>query len=388
MTEIQGTCDERFAAVREAFTANFDEGLDVGASVAVVHDGEPVVDLWGGSLDVEGTTPWERDTITNVWSTTKTMAALCALLLADRGELDLHAPVARYWPEFKAGGKESVEVRHLLSHSAGLSSWAEPLAADDLYDWEKCTSLLAAQEPWWEPGTASGYHAISQGYLVGEVVRRASGAASLGTFFRDELALPLGADFHIGTPAEHDHRVAKVIAPPVMADQMAELFAELGPESIIVRTFTNPMLSAEQSHEIAWRRAESPAVNGHGNARSVARVQSVLASGGTVDGRRYLSEAGCRVALEEQIVGTDLVLGVPLRLGMGYGLTGEQLPLVPAGRQAHFWGGWGGSIVLVDQDTRTVVAYVMNKMGEGTLGDMRGVSIIGAAYAALEAIGA
>src|SRR3954451_2387954 len=151
MATVHGTCDERFDSVQAAFAGNFDAGLDVGASVAVVVDGEMVVDLWGGTVDEAGTRPWERDTITNVWSTTKTMTALCALLLADRGELDLHSPVARYWPEFKAAGKENVEVRHLLGHTSGLSGFGQPMTSEDYEDWEKCTSILAAQEPWWEP---------------------------------------------------------------------------------------------------------------------------------------------------------------------------------------------------------------------------------------------
>src|SRR4051812_18895122 len=203
MVEVQGTFDPAFEGVRDALAANLDSGADVGASVAVIVDGDTVVDIWGGHIDEAKTQPWQQDTIINVWSTTKTMTALCALLLADRGELDLDAPVARYWPEFKAAGKEGVEVRHLLSHNAGLSGWQEPMAPEDLYDWEKSTSLLAAQEPWWEPGTASGYHAITQGYLVGEVVRRITDQ-SVGAFFKREFAEPLGADFHIGLAPEHD----------------------------------------------------------------------------------------------------------------------------------------------------------------------------------------
>jgi CubicO group peptidase (beta-lactamase class C family) len=382
VVDVHGTCDDRFASVKAAFAGNFEQGLDIGASAAVVLDGQPVVDIWAGTTDAAGTTPWAEDTIINVWSTTKTMTNLSALLLADRGELDLHAPVARYWPEFKEGGKEAVEVCHLLGHTSGLSGWAEPLAPEDLYDWEKVTCLLAAQEPWWTPGSASGYHALTQGYLVGEVVRRASGASSVGAFFDDELAARLGADFHIGTGSEHDHRVAKVIPPPVLSEQMAEQFGALGPDHPAVRTLTNPLIAAEQSWQEAWRRAEIPAAGGHGNARSVARVQSVLACGGEVDGRRYLSEAGCRAVFEEQARGIDLVLQAPLWLGTGYGLNGEETPLSP-NEHTCFWGGWGGSIVVVDQDARMVVAYVMNRMGEGTLGDTRGAAIVLAAYEAL-----
>src|SRR5579885_3325573 len=181
MTELSGVCDERFKPVREAMAANFEKGLDVGASVAVTLNGELIVDLWGGYADEARSTVGQRDTITNVWSTTKTVTALCALILADRGAIDLHTPVAKYWPEFAANGKERIEVRHLLGHTSGLSGWQEPITAETLYDWGKATALLAAQAPWWEPGTASGYHGITQGYLVGEVVRRVSGY-SLGQF--------------------------------------------------------------------------------------------------------------------------------------------------------------------------------------------------------------
>ena len=373
MAEVHGTCDDRFEAVRTTFASNLDAGLDVGASVAVFLDGEPVVDLWGGTIDDAGT-PWEQDTIINVWSTTKTMTALSALVLADRGELDVDAPVARYWPEFSAAGKEDVLVRHLMAHTAGLPGWDEPMAAEDLYDWEKATSLLAAQAPWWEPGTASGYHAVTQGYLVGEVVRRVA-AETVGTFFAKEVAGPLGADFHIGTAAEHDARVATVIPPPAL-----ELTPD--PSNLAVRALANPRLRAEQSWDVAWRRAEIPAAGGHGNARSVAAVQSVLACSGEARGVRLLSPEGCATVFREQVDGTDLVLGMPLRHGIGYGLPSEAVPL-SASERACYWGGWGGSIVVVDLDARLVVAYVMNRMGEGTQGDLRGASLVFAAYGAL-----
>jgi CubicO group peptidase (beta-lactamase class C family) len=375
MADIHGTCDERFDGVRDAFAKNFDDGLDVGASACVIVDGKKVVDIWGGTVDEAGTTAWQEDTIINVWSTTKTMTALCALVLADRGELDLHAPVARYWPEFAANGKDAVEVRHLLGHTAGLSGWQEPMVEADLYDWEKSTSLLAAQAPWWEPGSASGYHAITQGYLVGEVVRRITGE-SLGTFFTKEIAN--GADFHIGTPAEHDDRVALIIPPPPLP------LDEVPADSLTVRTLANPLLRAEASWEIPWRRAEIPAAGGHGNARSVATVQANLSHGGEVNGTRLLSAAGCDAVFEQQAEGTDLVLGVPLTLGVGYGLNSALTPLSPNPRVCY-WGGWGGSIVINDLDARMTVAYVMNRMGEGTVGDVRGFGIVLGAYAGLAA---
>ncbi|HEY8761957.1 MAG TPA: serine hydrolase domain-containing protein, partial [Candidatus Dormibacteraeota bacterium] len=182
MAEVQGTCDARFASVRSAFEEQLESGEELGASIAIVVDGAPVVDMWGGWSDPERTRPWEKDTITNVWSTTKTMTALAALVLVDRGELDVHEKVAKYWPEFGANGKQDIEVRHLLSHTSGVSGWAQPVVVEDLYDWEKSTAMLAAQAPWWEPGTASGYHALNQGHLVGEVVRRITGR-TLGAFF-------------------------------------------------------------------------------------------------------------------------------------------------------------------------------------------------------------
>ena len=210
---VQGFAHDRFAPVREAFEANLASGADVGASFCATVEGETVVDLWGGYADEARTRPWERDTIVNVYSTTKTMTALTALLLADRGELDFDAPVARYWPEFAANGKAGVTVGHLMSHSSGLSGWKETVSEADLYDWDKVTALLAAQAPFWEPGTASGYHGMTQGYLVGEVVRRITGR-SIGTVFREEIAEPLDADFYIGLPESEDARVADLIPPP------------------------------------------------------------------------------------------------------------------------------------------------------------------------------
>jgi CubicO group peptidase (beta-lactamase class C family) len=375
VVQVHGTCDERFTGVRDAFAANFDQGLEVGASLAVVHEGEFVVDVWAGSADAEGTKPWERDTITNVWSTTKTMTVLCALMVADRGELDLHAPVARYWPEFAANGKEAVEVRHLFGHTSGLSGFEEPITAVDFADWEKCTSLLAAQAPWWEPGTASGYHAFTHGWLLGELVRRVTGE-SLGTFFAKEVAGPLGADFHIGLPAEDDGRVSNVIPPPPLPMDGVD------PSSIAFRTFSNPPPNAEYAWAESWRRAEIPAANGHGNARSVATIQSAVGGRGEVSGVRLLSSAGCDAIFEEQSFGTDLVLGVPLRFGMGYGLTNDAMPMGP-NPHTCFWGGWGGSLVVNDLDANLTVAYVMNRMGEGTVGDLRAAGIVLATYTAL-----
>ncbi|MDA8313826.1 MAG: serine hydrolase [Actinomycetota bacterium] len=366
MAEVHGFCDERFAAVREAFEEHLDDGMDIGASCAVYADGEAVVDLWGGYLDEDRTASWSAETIVNVWSITKTMTALCALMLADAGELDLSARVARYWPEFAAAGKREVEVRHLMGHTSGLAGWTAPMTVEDLYDWEKATGLLAAQEPWWTPGSASGYHALTQGYLVGELVRRVTGQ-SVGRFFAEQVAGPLDADFFIGTPASADSRVAPVV-PPEHPARISKADAPLAS-----RTFLNPLLPAETSRSTSWRRAEIPAANGHGNARSVAAVHSVLACGGEARGVRLLSAMGCERVFEEQSDGKDLVLGVPLRFGMGFGLAGE---LFPGGPRTCFWGGWGGSMVMADLDARVCMAYVMNKMGSGIVGDVRGASLV------------
>jgi CubicO group peptidase (beta-lactamase class C family) len=339
--------------------------------------GELVVDLWGGHADAAKTRPWQRDTIVNVYSTTKTMTALCALLLADRGELDLAQKVAHYWPEFAANGKADITVAQLLAHSAGLSGFAEPVAAADLYDWDKATALLAAQAPFWAPGTAIGYHAITQGYLVGEVVRRITGK-SLGTFFRDEIAGPLGADFHIGLAASEDDRVAELLPPPPGGS-----IADITSRPLTVNMATNPPVNPRDTRSRAWRAAEIPAANGHGNARSVALVQALLANGGVVGGKRLLSEAGARRALEPQIKGEDMVLGGPAHFGLGFGLNGGAVPLPHD--ECCYWGGYGGSIIIIDMKTRSTIAFMMNKMASTTVGDMRGYGLAMATWQALAA---
>jgi CubicO group peptidase (beta-lactamase class C family) len=381
--DIQGTCDERFGAVREAFAANFAEGsepTDVGASLAMTLDGELVVDLWGGTVDTDAgrDVPWERDTIINVWSTTKTLSALCCLLLADQGELDLYAPVAKVWPEFGAGGKGEIAMRHVMSHTAGLSGWEQPITVDDLYDWEKITSLLAAQEPWWEPGTGSGYHAITQGFLEGEVVRRITGQ-TIGEFAAKEVTGPLGVDFHIGTGPEHDARIAHVIPP---AGSLRDAIPDADERSVAWRTLANPALDAAVSSTIPWRRAEIPAAGGHANARAVALVHTPMACGGEANGVRLLSPQGIEPVFDEQTYGQDRVIPIVVRHGIGFGLPSPELPISP-NQRACFWGGWGGSVAVIDLDARLSFSYVMSKMGEGTVGDMRAAGPLLAAYVAL-----
>ena len=364
---VDGFVRDRFTAVRATFEDNLASGADVGASFAATVSGEMVVDLWGGWADEARTRPWEKDTIVNVYSTTKTMTALCALILSDRGDLDFDAPVARYWPEFAAAGKEKVKVSHLMAHSAGLSGWKEKITLEDVYDWDKMTSLLAAQAPYWEPGTQSGYHALTQGFLVGEVVRRITGR-SLGTFFREEIAEPLGADFHIGLPASEDDRVADLIPPPpgtaIGDGEQSELVANMS---------RNPGVDVLETRTRAWRGAEIPAGGGTGNARSIAQIHAILANGGEAQGKRFMSQAGCRKALELQIEGTDLILGGPAKFGMGFGLPSAMVPL--PNPNSMFWGGYGGSLVIIDMDARTSIAYAMNKMGATTTGDTRALGM-------------
>jgi len=370
MTTIHGTCDESYTPLRDAFAANFDRGLESGAAVAVAVEGELVVDLWGGVADAATGAPWVEDTIVCVWSSTKTMAALCVLTLADEGRLDLHEPVATYWPEFAANGKAGIEVRHVLAHTAGLPGWDAPMTIDDLFDTRAAADALAAQAPWWEPGTAAGYHAITQGYLLGELVRRVTGS-TLGTYFRETFAQPLGADFHIGTGPEHDHRIATIEPPsgPLGTSALTD------DGSLPARALRNPVVEATIAANPDYRRVELPASNGHGNARAMAIVQSVISNGGTVGGHRFLSPAGVEAIFEVQATGLDLVQQAPTRLGMGFGLNGPELPISPNPR-ACFWGGWGGSVIINDLDSRTTFAYAMNRMGDGLTTDFRAVSLV------------
>lgn len=382
-----GILDERFASLRGLLAGNVEDGTELGASLCVVKNGEVVVDIWDGWLDRDKTLPWQQDTLAPVWSTTKTMTNLAALVLVDRGELDLDERVAHYWPEFAANGKADILVRHLLGHTSGVSGWAQPVTVDDLYDWDKSTAMLAAQEPWWEPGTAAGYHLLNQGHLVGEVVRRITGQ-TLGQFFAKEVAGPLGADFHIGMDPVDFDRVSRITPPrPLDLD-----FSAIDPTGIPVRTLTGPFINVSECHTDRWKAGEIPAISGHGNARSVARVQSLVSHGGEVEGVRLLSPPTIDRIFEEQSRGIDLVLGVNLRWGIGWALPSPgTIPSVPEGRRC-FWGGVGGSFVVNDLENDLTIAYVMNRMvfeyAPGTrmtrpAGDSRSDAYIGAIYEAL-----
>ncbi|MFF3315878.1 serine hydrolase domain-containing protein [Streptomyces sp. NPDC003035] len=381
---IEGRCDRRFAAVRDAFEENFRTRDELGAAVTVQVHGETVVDLWGGWADAARTRPWERDTVVNVWSTTKGVTALCAHLLADRGLLDLDAPVAAYWPEFGAAGKEDLPVRHLLSHRAGLAGLREPLSLTEFYDWEVTTARLAATEPWWEPGTRSGYHAMTYGFLVGEVIRRITGRLP-GAFLHDEITGPLGIDFTIGLPEKEAVRAAELVHPRVSSSsEQAALFAQLEPAA--QAALANPVVGATQANSPEWRAAEVPAANGHGTARAVAQLYGIFAGRGRSGERRILSESAAERAREGQGACRDLVLGAGFthdtECSLGLWLSGPNASYGPNPR-AFGHDGFGGSCGLADPESGISLGYVMNRMGPRIADDPRKMALVEAVYAAL-----
>jgi len=378
MGVVQGHCDARFAPIRDIFEKSFADGEELGAAIAFCLDGEMVVDLWGGHRDVARTKPWTRDTLVNTYSTTKGMTAICAHQLVERGLVDLDAPVAKYWPEFAAKDKDAIPVRWLLSHQAGLPAVRKPLTQDMLYDWNAMAAALAEQDPWWEPGTKHGYHALTFGHLVGEVIRRVSGR-SVGAFFRDNVAGPLGADFHIGLAAEHDARCSELfgsLAPPsptpggpVIPGPLGELLRDMtDPTTMAGAAFNNPPGRNDRVNTREWRAAEIPAANGHGTATALARIYGALARGGTLGGVRLLEPASIELARSEQAFGPDAVLGgLPMRFGLGFMLRQDFMPISP---NANAFGhpGAGGSIGMADPDAKVGFGYVMNKMKLGLVG--------------------
>lgn len=370
--EIHGWVAPGFERVREAFAANFDSGKEIGASFAATVEGKPVVDIWAGSRDAEGRLPWQEDTIACVFSTTKAMVATACAMLVDRGLLEYEQPVAKYWPEFAQAGKEKITVGQLLSHQAGLPGITNR-ALPDWYNWSAITEALAAETPWWEPGTANGYHAITFGHLNGELVRRLTGK-SFGTFLHDEIAGPLAADFQCGTPATEDGRIATMVPPPAMEG--------VPPDALLMKIMVNPPFDTSMANLREYRAAEIPAANGHGNARSIARIMSALACGGTVDGVRLLSEESIGKAITEQCYRTDKVLMTPMRWGAGFMLKSKDLPLGPNERLFGH-GGAGGSLGIADLDARVSWSYVMNRMDATTTGDVRGASVGMALYGCL-----
>ncbi len=366
---IDGRCDARFAAVRDAFRRNFAEHGEIGAAVCIWIDGRVVVDLWGGHLDAAKTRPWRPDTLVAVFSVGKPFAALAAHQAVERGALDLDASIARYWPGFEACGKGSVTIRQVLSHRAGLPAIRHTLPDDAMLDWNAMTTALANERPWWPPGSRHGYHVNTFGYLIGEVVRRITGR-SIGTVIREEIAGPLGADFRVGTPAHEDARTAEFVwgeVPPMFAAEPAT------DELLMIRNaYANPpgLSGIGWTNRREWRAAEIPSTNGHATARGVARIYAALAAGGAIDGVRIIGTDTLREAVIEHSSGEDAVLQRPSRFGLGFQLTrahpdqkaGGYLPAGPnPGAFGHV--GAGGSVGFADPQAKLAFGYVMNAMG-------------------------
>ena len=375
---IAGWVAPGFAVVRDAFAANFHrdgDDAECGAALAVYLDGRCVADLWGGFTDAARTKPWARDTLVNVWSASKGIVATAVAILVDQGRAAYDDPVAKYWPEFAAGGKGAVTIGQILSHQSGVNGWESPVSFEQLYDWGRATSLLAAQAPFWPPGTAASYHALTHGFLAGEVVRRITGQ-DVGGFIRDAVAGPLGAEFHIGLPLGDDWRVAEIIAPPPAnalpaGGEMAEF-----PR----RAVTNPTPDPLRPNTRAWRAAQFPAANGQASAQGLARIYGALAMGGALDGVRIISPEGVERMRAPRHPGPDQLLG-PRVWGAGV-----SMGVAPAfGPHADTFGhtGWGGAFGCANLRRRVGIGYVMNRMGGQVASNPRGSSLAGAVFAAL-----
>ncbi|MBB5781422.1 serine hydrolase domain-containing protein [Nonomuraea jabiensis] len=391
MPEIGGDTAPGFEAVREAFAADLAAQQGTGAAVSVYLHGRKVVDLWGGIADPGTGRPWERDTLQLVYSTTKAVTATCALLLSQRGELDLDAPVAECWPEFAANGKDRIPVRWLLTHQAGLPAIDHPITPEEAIAWEPMVAALAAQRPYWEPGTDHGYHGLTYGWLVGEVVRRVSGR-SLGTFLAEEIAAPLGLDLWIGLPETERHRVSRIIETPPDFQAMARLDLATLPEPLreVMAAFADPTSLTRRSLAVVTppldhnrpeeQAAEMPATNGICTARALARFYAALI--GEVDGHRILTPATLTAATAEQVSGIDRILRVPVRIGTGFGLpTPDAFWYSPT---AFGFPGRGGSLGFADPATGLAFGYVMNHVLEG-VPDLRAANLLAAVQKAMGA---
>jgi CubicO group peptidase (beta-lactamase class C family) len=375
---VNGTCDARFAPVRDAFAEGVASGLELGASLAVEIDGRRVVDCWGGWMDAARTRAWQQDTIACTFSCTKALVAIVALRLVEAGVLDLDAPVARYWPEFAAAGKAHLPVRFLLTHEAGLSAISRPMPFGSLSDWEAMVAALAEQPPWWEPGTAHGYHGVTYGHLVGEVVRRVDGR-TVGTVLHDDVAAPLAIDCFLGLPSREDARTAEMT---IELDPDAKtFFSHWGTDDLGPKSFGNPpdCNVVEHTNTRAFRAAEIPAANAHANARSLARVYGALGSGDLL-APDLVAEAG-RVHVD----GDDIVMQLPTRFGLGFEVTMPDAEFsFGSGPRSFGHNGSGGSLGFLDPDAGVAFGYVMNRMEwRERRDDARWFPILDALYAAL-----
>jgi len=379
---VGGTVDPRFEPVRDAFVRNFDEHGEIGAAVCIRVGGRVVADLWGGHADAAGRRrEWTGDTLVNAFSVGKGMVALLFAQLVGDGAVNVDSRVADVWPEFAAAGKQDVTIRQVLSHQAGLPALRQRMQPDSMLDWHTMTAALAAEKPWWEPGTRHGYHVNTFGFLAGEVIRRVTGR-SVGTVLRERVAGPLGADVHLGLAPEADDRVADFLWPfdPPPEEEPPGLE---GFELMRHNAYWNPsgLSGAGVINTDAWRRAEMPSTNLHASARGVATVYAALAAGGTLDGVRVVDPAALAAATVEQVDGDDLVLGRPSRFALGFQLTQPERPLGPnPGAYGHF--GAGGSLGFCDPQAGVAFGYVMNELG-ARWQNPRNSALIDALYASL-----
>lgn len=358
---VNGECESRFRAVRDAFERGFERHDELGAAVSVVVDGRPVVDLWGGFRDAARTLAWERDTLVNVWSISKAVTAVCLAMLADRGQLDVDAPVAAYWPEFAAEGKHEIRVSSLLAHQAGLPGLRTKLPDDSHLDWQVMTEALAQERPWWKPGTALGYHWFTWGWLAGELLRRVDGR-SVGAFIRAELAEPLGLDFHLGTPPEIDARIAPIAGRDTPVAWPVLLYWVRTPHRMPMRmcSLDNPHQSEAKVDSRAWRAAEIPAANGISNARGLARLFGVLARERDEVRSSLLGSAALARAIGMQADGRDLMFGYRSRFGLGFMLDSPSLGIASGSRSFGHTGA-GGGFAFADPDRGIGFAYTPNR---------------------------
>lgn len=386
--ELHGYCDPQFSAVEDIFRSHFESGEELGAGVHIQVAGETVVELWAGYADAARSRAWERDTMACVYSCTKGITALAIHRLIDEGRLELDAPVAHYWPEFAAAGKSELPVRYLLSHQAGLAAIRKPVRLEDLYDWDFMATALAEQTPWWEPGTDHGYHAFTFGQLLGELIRRITGA-SPGSYVRKEIAEPLGVRFEIGTGPELDSQIAELVDGPVASpdagsgfDLTNAILSDL--EGLTAKTFANPpALGAAIGNSRAWRAAQLPAANGHTNAAGLATIYGTLANGGVRDGYRLLSQEGIERARGEQVRGPCRVLTLDCRIGLGYFLADPENG-VGDNPRAFGHAGAGGSYGHADPERKLGLGYVMNYSHSGAwIIDPRPKRLLNAALASL-----
>ncbi len=374
MTEIFGLCPDRFAAVRAAFTANFAAGAELGARFCLVEAGEVVVDLWAGFADRARSQAFDQHTLTPVFSTTKAVAALMIARLADAGKLDYGQAVAEIWPDFAQAGKAQVTIEQVMSHQAGLSGFPDPMDPALWFDWEAICARLAAMPPLWPPGTASGYHPITFGYLAGEIFRRVDGR-TLGTALREDLAGPLELDLWIGLPDQEHGRVAELQRPTALPK-----FGQHNPAT--TAAFLTPWASPAGRGQAEWRRIEIPSANGHATAPALARLMGALANQGWLDGEMVLSPPLIAEASRERIRGQDLVLPFEMSWGAGF-MRNAPVKVWGPGEATFGHSGWGGSCCFADPERRLAGAYVMNKQSTDLIGDARPRRLIEAAYASL-----